>query len=58
MGGAHEWIARLQETYVVNATSSWLVSLERSLAQMKEYQVFRVVLQAGVVYANTHPGRT
>jgi uncharacterized membrane protein YqiK len=29
----------MQETYVAGATSSWLEGLERSLAQMKEYQV-------------------
>jgi hypothetical protein len=39
MGHANERIARLQETFIQNATSSWLESLERSLAQMKEYQV-------------------
>ena len=39
MGRANERIARTQESYVANATSSWLESLERSLAQMKEYQV-------------------
>jgi len=39
MGRMNERMARIQETYVVNATTSWLESLERSLAQMKEYQV-------------------
>lgn len=39
MGRTEERIARIQETYVANATSSWLESLERSLAQLKEYQV-------------------
>ena len=39
MGRTNERIARVQETYVANATTSWLESLERSLAQMKEYQV-------------------
>jgi len=39
MGRANEQIARTQESYISNATSSWLESLERSLAQMKEYQV-------------------
>jgi len=38
MGRANERIARMQETYCANATSSWLESLERSLVQMKEYQ--------------------
>ena len=39
MGKTNERIGRIQETYVANATTSWLESLERSLAQMKEYQV-------------------
>ena len=39
MGRANERVGRIQETYVANATTSWLESLERSLAQMKEYQV-------------------
>jgi hypothetical protein len=28
----------MQESYVSNATNSWLESVERSMAQMKEYQ--------------------
>lgn len=47
MGRTNERIGRIQETYVANATTSWLESLERSLAQMKEYQVGPV---------NTHMG--
>lgn len=39
MGRANEKIARLQESYMINATSTWLESLDRSNAQMKEYQV-------------------
>ena len=39
MGRANEKIAKQQESYVTKATDSWLDSLERSLAQMKEYQV-------------------
>ena len=39
MGRTNERIARTQETYVANATTGWLESLERSLAMMKEYQV-------------------
>jgi len=39
MGRANERVGRIQESYVANATASWLESLERSLAQMKEYQV-------------------
>ncbi|KAI9818552.1 MAG: hypothetical protein M1827_000611 [Pycnora praestabilis] len=45
MGRTNERIARMQETYVANATSSWLESLERSLAQMKEYQAARKKLE-------------
>jgi hypothetical protein len=40
MGKAQESIARAQERYIARATSSWLESLERSLAQMKEYSVW------------------
>ena len=39
MGQANEKIARVQDSYVVSASESWLESMERSLAQMKEYQV-------------------
>ena len=39
LGRTNERIGRIQESYVANATSSSLESLERSLAQMKEYQV-------------------
>ena len=39
MGRTNDRIARLQESYVANATTGWLESLERSLAMMKEYQV-------------------
>ncbi|EON66596.1 hypothetical protein W97_05842 [Coniosporium apollinis CBS 100218] len=45
MGRANEKIGRMQESYVANATSSWLESLERSLAQMKEYQTSRKKLE-------------
>ncbi|KAF2086879.1 BAR-domain-containing protein [Saccharata proteae CBS 121410] len=45
MGRAHERIARLQETYIANATASWLESLERSLTQMKEYNSARKKLE-------------
>lgn len=40
MGRANERIARTQESYVANVTTGWLESLERSLAMMKEYQVW------------------
>ncbi|KAL8902780.1 MAG: hypothetical protein Q9207_004388 [Kuettlingeria erythrocarpa] len=45
MGRSNERIGRIQETYVANATSSWLESLERSLAQMKDYQTARKKLE-------------
>jgi hypothetical protein len=40
MGRANDKLARIQDTYVAHATTIWLESLERSLVQMKEYQVF------------------
>ena len=39
LGRTNERVGHIQETYVAKATSSWLESLERSLAQMKDYQV-------------------
>lgn len=39
LGRTNERVGYIQETYVAKATSSWLESLERSLAQMKDYQV-------------------
>jgi len=39
MGQANEKVARVQDSYVQAASESWMESLERSLAQMKEYQV-------------------
>ena len=45
LGRANERIARMQETYCANATSSWLESVERSLVQMKEYQAARKKLE-------------
>ncbi|KAL1968998.1 hypothetical protein VTN77DRAFT_832 [Rasamsonia byssochlamydoides] len=44
-GRTHERLARMQESYIVQATSSWLESLERSLAQMKDYQAARKKLE-------------
>lgn len=41
MGRANERISTFQEAFVGEATTSWLESLERSLAMMKEYQVRR-----------------
>lgn len=46
LGRANERIARMQETYCANATSSWLESVERSMIQMKEYQAARKRLEA------------
>ncbi|KAF2766719.1 BAR-domain-containing protein [Teratosphaeria nubilosa] len=46
LGRANERIARMQETYAANATSSWLESIERSLVQMKEYQAARKKLES------------
>ncbi|KAF1831209.1 BAR-domain-containing protein [Decorospora gaudefroyi] len=45
LGRANERLARVQETYVASATSSWLEGLERSLVQMKEYQAARKKLE-------------
>lgn len=44
-GRANERIARMQDSYVSAATSTWSESLERSLAQMKEYQAARKKLE-------------
>lgn len=38
-GRAHESIARVQDNYVSQINENWLLGLERSLAQMKEYSV-------------------
>lgn len=45
MGRTNDRVARYQESYVANATSGWLESLERSLAMMKEYQAARKKLE-------------
>ena len=39
-------MARAQETYIVEATNSWMESLERSQVQMKEYQAARKKLDS------------
>jgi hypothetical protein len=39
LGHTNERISRFQDTYSTKAASSWLEGLERSIAQMKEYQV-------------------
>ncbi|KAF8244773.1 BAR-domain-containing protein [Wilcoxina mikolae CBS 423.85] len=46
MGQANEKVARVQDSYVQTASESWLESLERSLAQMKEYQAARRKLES------------
>ncbi|KAJ5223610.1 hypothetical protein N7468_008152 [Penicillium chermesinum] len=45
-GRTEERIARIQEGYITQATSSWLESLERSMTQMKEYQQARKKLDS------------
>ncbi|RDW78779.1 BAR domain protein [Aspergillus mulundensis] len=40
-GRAEERLARIQESYIAQATSTWLESLERSLTQLKDYQTSR-----------------
>ncbi|CAG7963076.1 unnamed protein product [Penicillium salamii] len=45
-GRTEERIARIQENYITQATSSWLESLERSLTQMKDYQQARKKLDS------------
>ncbi|KAF2275191.1 BAR-domain-containing protein [Westerdykella ornata] len=45
LGRANERLSRVQETYVGDATSAWLEGLDRSLAQMKEYQAARKKLE-------------
>ncbi|WEW56575.1 hypothetical protein PRK78_002022 [Emydomyces testavorans] len=45
-GRTNERAARIQEQYVADATSSWLESLDRSVAQMKEYQTARKKLES------------
>lgn len=44
-GRTQERLARVQESYITSATSTWLESLERSLVQMKEYQASRKRLE-------------
>lgn len=39
MGRTNQMISGYQDEYVADATTSWLQTLEKSLAQMKEYQV-------------------
>ncbi|KAK5108298.1 hypothetical protein LTR62_008613 [Meristemomyces frigidus] len=46
LGRANERIGRMQETYSVNASATWLESIERSLVQMKEYQSAKKKLES------------
>ncbi|KAK0652426.1 hypothetical protein B0T16DRAFT_101559 [Cercophora newfieldiana] len=46
MGRANERVSAIQETFVSEATTTWLESLERSLAMMKEYQAARKKLES------------
>jgi hypothetical protein len=45
MGRTQEKLGRYQETYTFASTATWLESLERSLAQMKEYSAARKKLE-------------
>lgn len=45
-GRTEERVARIQESYISQATSSWLESLDRSLTQMKDYQHARKKLDS------------
>lgn len=38
-GRTEERVARVQESYIAQANASWMESLDRSMTQMKEYQV-------------------
>lgn len=57
LGRANERIARMQETYAANATSSWLESIERSLVQMKEYNEARRKLDSRRLAYDTASGK-
>lgn len=45
-GRTEERVARIQENYISQATSSWLESLDRSLTQMKDFQHARKKLDS------------
>lgn len=38
-GRTEERVARVQESYIAQANATWMESLDRSMTQMKEYQV-------------------
>ncbi|KAK3941007.1 Endophilin-A2 [Diplogelasinospora grovesii] len=46
LGRANERVSAIQEAFVADATTTWLESLERSLAMMKEYQAARKKLES------------
>lgn len=57
MGRANERVSNLQETFVGEATTSWLESLERSLTVMREYQTARKKLETRRLNYDTSMGR-
>ncbi|EAQ86222.1 hypothetical protein CHGG_07475 [Chaetomium globosum CBS 148.51] len=57
MGRANERVSAIQETFVGEATASWLESLERSLAMMREYQTARKKLETRRLNYDTSMGR-
>lgn len=57
LGRANERIARMQETYGANATSSWLESTERSMIQMKEYAAAKKKLEQRRLAFDTASGK-
>lgn len=57
LGQTNERIARFQDSYASSATASWLECLERSLAQMKEYQNARKKLEARRLAYDTSMGK-
>lgn len=56
-GRTEERVARIQERYIAQATSSWLESLERSLTQMKDYQTARKKLDSRRLAYDTSLGK-
>ncbi|KAI1944065.1 hypothetical protein LOZ66_000654 [Ophidiomyces ophidiicola] len=56
-GRTNERAARIQEQYVADATATWLESLDRSLAQMKEYQAARKKLESRRLAYDTSLGK-
>ncbi|KAI9722097.1 MAG: hypothetical protein M1828_004911 [Chrysothrix sp. TS-e1954] len=56
-GQANEKVARLQETYATSATDTWLASVERGVAQMKEYQAARKRMDSRRLALDTAQGK-